>query len=146
MDWEKKKKKKKKKKKTLERHDKSDSHIWHHINSNEIDEHFEKSLWSEEGRTAETSSRTKTRVSGKKKEKMFITTDTIAQLRRLTSSELYVIFNAACTSSLIPKYRQTDGHGSWPNGFGYKADSHKNCKPGFFFMEIENKIFINYVN
>ena len=34
--------------------------------------------------------------------------------------EIYVIYKSACTSSLIRKYRQTDGR------TGYEADSHNN--------------------
>ena len=37
--------------------------------------------------------------------------------------DCYVIYEVACTSSLIQK----DRHGSCHSGFCYEADSHKNC-------------------
>ena len=44
-------------------------------------------------------------------------------------SKIYVIYKAACMSSLIRTYRRTDrqsdGHRSWHMGFCYEADSHK---------------------
>ena len=76
----------------MKRHDKSDSHIRHHINSNEIDEHFDKLLRSEEGSPAEAfyqeHKQTLNIDKGKKKKKMLITTDTMAQLRRLTNTSM----------------------------------------------------------